>query len=282
MNAFDRPDWGLDNASDRDVDREHACLRVQVALLTPFGLREVFAPTTSFRDFYDQLGDNGLGNNSNNNDSGHRGDKDPVAVVGVQRAGTQPWAPHLRTALEATSKIAQAVKPFASTTSLWSRVQEEIAPHPTGLGGAPWFGGRRCGDCAWRYVGGRGSAIDRCHQTGGERVDPSWAACDRWESASLDCGTCGACCREGYDSVTITKRESVVRSHPDLVVDRGSYIELARADGRCAALEIDAGNSDSGVGYRCAIYQDRPRPCRDLEVGGPHCLTARKRVGLTI
>ena len=30
--ALNRPDWGLDNESARDVEREHACLRLQARL----------------------------------------------------------------------------------------------------------------------------------------------------------------------------------------------------------------------------------------------------------
>lgn len=51
------PDWGLDNESARDVEREHACLRLQAALAGTYGLREVLAPTTDYRVYYDALPD---------------------------------------------------------------------------------------------------------------------------------------------------------------------------------------------------------------------------------
>ena len=148
--------------------------------------------------------------------------------------------------------------------------------------------GKTCGNCAWHYRGGPGRAVDRCRQADGARVSGPWPGCNRWEG-ELDCQDCAACCREAYHSVTISKREPVIRLHPELVVDRGSYIELARTDdprgNRCAALRggpaIDASISTDSERYTCAIYGDRPRPCRELENGGPHCLTARRRIGLS-
>ena len=49
------PDFGLDNESERDVVREHACLRLQARLTAEYGLRRVLAPTTDFRSYYDAL-----------------------------------------------------------------------------------------------------------------------------------------------------------------------------------------------------------------------------------
>jgi Fe-S-cluster containining protein len=153
--------------------------------------------------------------------------------------------------------------------------------------------GRTCATCAWRHAGGRGPAVDRCRQAGDARVSPDWRACERWEPA-LDCQDCGACCREAYDSVTVSRRDPVVRRHPALIVDRGSYVELARVrqggehghdrghGTRCTALR---GGIFEPAGawqpYACTIYDDRPRPCRELERGGAHCLTARRRIGLS-
>ena len=30
------------------------------------------------------------------------------------------------------------------------------------------------------------------------------------------------------------------------------------------------------------IYEERPRPCRDFPIGGDSCLTARRKVGLSL
>jgi Fe-S-cluster containining protein len=98
----------------------------------------------------------------------------------------------------------------------------------------------------------------------------------------VDCLTCGACCREAYHSVAVSVRDPVVWKQPGLIVRDGHRWSLLRAGSRCAALE---GGAAAGPGappsYHCRIYEDRPRTCRDFEQGGRHCLTARRRVGLS-
>lgn len=93
----------------------------------------------------------------------------------------------------------------------------------------------------------------------------------------LDCGTCGACCREGYDRVEVHARELIRKRHPELLSrDRyGDY--LARPNGRCVALDGHGAKEP----YRCRIYEARPRGCSELEVGGEACLFARRRAGLS-
>jgi hypothetical protein len=53
--ALSRPDWGLDNTSDRDDARELACLRLQAHLAADHGLRLLMAPTTPWRSGYMEL-----------------------------------------------------------------------------------------------------------------------------------------------------------------------------------------------------------------------------------
>ena len=53
--SFARPDWGMDNTGPDHDWREHACLRTQYILTGRHGLRGLFAPTTDFRTFWDQL-----------------------------------------------------------------------------------------------------------------------------------------------------------------------------------------------------------------------------------
>jgi hypothetical protein len=97
--SFTQPDWGLDNESDRDVPREHACLRVQAALTGPHGLRTLLAPTTDFRDFYDHLPADPM--------AGPAGDPSvALARAAVTRADKAPFAPHLGRALADTAAIA--------------------------------------------------------------------------------------------------------------------------------------------------------------------------------
>jgi hypothetical protein len=266
--AFARPDWGMDNTGPDHDWREHACLRVQYVLAGRHGLRGLFAPTTDFRAFWDQLAGDVLADRA-----------DPSvqsAIAGLRRVAFPPWAPALDDALAATAQIAQVAARFAApaadaTPSLWHAVVTPPAPHPTGL--PPSAAAGSCGTCAWRTGG-------RCRQAAA-RVDPAWPACERFEPA-LDCQTCGACCRAAYHSVEVTRRDPVVRAHPALIVDRGSYLEIRRCGDRCAALHGGAIEHGTTTRYHCAIYDDRPRTCRDFTLGSAHCLTARRRVGLSL
>jgi hypothetical protein len=99
--SFAWVDWGLDNETERDVVREHACLRAQAALLEPLDLRVALAPTTDFRTYYDALPDDPL-----------TGDDASVALAreALARVDTAPWSPHLRRALDATARIVAAVR----------------------------------------------------------------------------------------------------------------------------------------------------------------------------
>lgn len=278
--AFARPDWGMDNTGPDHDWREHACLRVQWVLAGRHGLRAVFAPTTEFRAFWDRLSGDVLADRA-----------DPsvqAAIAGLARVGRPPWAPALEQALAATAQIAQAAARFAEPAepavgngprSLWLGVVPPPPPHPTGL---PARAARAadasddaatCGTCAWR-------ANARCRQANA-RIDPAWPACERFEAA-LDCQTCGACCRAAYHSVEVSRRDPIVKAQPALIVDRGSYLEVRRAGDRCAALEGGVIEHGTTTRYRCTIYDDRPRTCRDFTLGSAHCLTARRRVGLSL
>jgi hypothetical protein len=266
--AFARPDWGMDNTGPDHDWREHACLRVQWVLAGRHGLRALLAPTTEFRAFWDRLDGDVLAERA-----------DPsvqAAIAGLRRAGGPPWAPSLGDALAATAQIARVAAPFAGPAaggdrSLWRDVIAPPAPHPTGLpAGAA---AATCGACAWR-------AGPRCRQAGA-RVDPAWPACERYEAA-LDCQRCGACCRSAYHSVEVSRRDPVVKAQPAMIVDRGSYLEIRRSGDRCAALEGGAVEHGEITRYHCAIYDDRPRTCREFTLGSAHCLTARRRVGLSL
>ena len=113
------------------------------------------------------------------------------------------------------------------------------------------------------------------------KIDDRWPACERYEAA-LDCQSCGACCRAAYHSVEVTPRDPVVKAQPSFVIDRGHYLELRRNGDRCAALEGGLVELGKTTRYQCVIYDDRPKTCRDFELGGGHCLTARCRVGLSL
>lgn len=135
--AFAAPDWGLCNESERDVVREHACLRLQAWLTAPHGLRDVLAPTTDFRAYYDRLGDDPLGDEASGARFGDGGVGEEEAIQlardAAARSTQPPWAPHLQRALEATGEIARTVAALApddvasSRPSLWSAVSRRGA-----------------------------------------------------------------------------------------------------------------------------------------------------------
>jgi Fe-S-cluster containining protein len=271
--SFRRADWGMDNVTDDDHWREHACLRLQRVLTGRYGLEGLFAPTTDFRTFWDALPEDPLAD---------RQDRSVIAAIrGLERVEEAPWSPALSGALAATARIANELRD-APGDVLWSQVRVPEV-HPTGLPGSGAEG--TCGECAWRYTGGPGPKAERCRQAEGARIDPSWKRCERFEPA-LDCLTCGACCREAYGAVEIARTERIVKRHPGLVVDRGHYVELRRdlteEGSRCAALTGGVTERGRISGYSCTVYADRPKTCRDFTLGSEHCLTARRRVGLSL
>ncbi|MEZ4404534.1 MAG: hypothetical protein R3B06_31225 [Kofleriaceae bacterium] len=286
-------DWGLDNETDRHAWRERATLRLQRTLAGRHGLARVFAPTTDYREFWDALPADALADRA-----------DPTvaaAIAALARAARPPWAPILDEALAATAAIVAVAAAHAAPDSLASGFRTP-RPHPTGLA-AGVADGRTCGTCAWRHLQrGRG----RCRQV--ERtVDDAWPGCERWEAA-LDCQTCGACCREAYHAVAVAPRDPARAAVPGYVVDRAAEpgappvaatdrYQLRRRPhpgplpdstvDRCAALaggELVAGPAGdlTTARYGCVIYPDRPRTCRDFTLGSAHCLTARRRVGLSL
>lgn len=263
------PDWGLDNSGDRpeEIVREHACLRLQIHLAAPFGLRDLMAPTTEYRAYHDRVANDPLADD---------GDPAvPLARVAAARAAATPWSGAIAGAMTATAKM---------------------LAHPLGFLAGP--AGESCGTCAWRYLGGRGRAVMRCRQSAdrdgvGRRTRAELPACDRWESP-VDCQECGACCREAYHSVTVSVRDPVVWRQPALIMRTGHRFEIRREGERCAALAVQPPAPDphrpaatesvtesSARRFSCSIYGDRPQACRDFEAGGRHCLDARRRVGLS-
>ncbi len=280
--AFERADWGMDNTGPDHDWREHACLRVQWVLTGRHGLRVLFAPTTDFRAFWDRLSGDVLADRTERSVQ--------AAIAGLRRVDQPPWSPALGDALAATARIAAEAAPFArdfaapersiasageagARDTLWSGFAPPPAPHPTGLPSGAASG--TCGDCAWRY-----GAVSRCRQADA-KVDPTWPACERYERA-LDCQTCGACCRAAYHSVEVSRRDPVVKKHPAYIVDRTTYLEIRRNGDRCAALQGGELSGEHVTRYHCAIYDDRPKTCRDFTLGSAHCLTARRRVGLSL
>lgn len=119
--SLEVPDFGLDNESERDVIREHACLRLQAWLTARHGLRAALAPTTDFRSYYDELPDDPLADET-----------DPStepARRGAARAHEAPWAPCLEEGLAATAKVLKAASdlgardPSTQTPPIWLKLR---------------------------------------------------------------------------------------------------------------------------------------------------------------
>jgi len=249
------PDWGLDNTSDRDLVAEHACLRLQAHLADAQALRPLMTPTTISRDYYQALPAFAL-------DGGDEACR--RAAAAARWAAAAPWKAALDEALSRTAALVRVRRRWAMDDG-----------HPLGLPPGP--ADAHCGGCAWRYQSSTGA---RCRQSAGadgngQRVDDGFPACARFE-AHLDCCACGACCREGFDQVTVGMREAVVWKRPELVVRRGHHFTLLRAGPRCAALADQTGGR-----YHCRIYEDRPQACHEVMPGDRRCLSARRRVGLS-
>jgi len=261
------PDWGMANTDERDLLQEHACHRVQSALADRYGLRALLAVTTDHRAYWDALPIDPLG----------PGDDEaiPLARDAFERGTEGPWAGAITRALASTAALAAVMRKLElPADSLWRATRPlHASGFPQGTDGL-----RTCGDCAWSH--GSASRL-RCRQTDrATRIGATLTACVRFEP-KLDqdaCGACGACCREGFDRVELSARDLVKKRHPELVTVDGFGPHLARPLGRCVALEPPK----DGAPYRCRVYAERPRACADFPIASDACLTARRRVGLSV
>ncbi|MDB4972782.1 MAG: hypothetical protein JWN48_1123 [Myxococcaceae bacterium] len=285
-----RADWGMENVDQRDLEQEHACHRVQAALADRHGLRALFAVTTEHRSYWDALPIDPLGPGEDA--------AIPLARDAFERALTGPWREAIERALQSTAELAAVMRTLElPADSLWRATR---ALHASGfpLGDLPE---QTCGDCAWSYpaTSAAGGQL-RCRQSRAQRseapprarkVEQTARACVRFEPrlSEAACGVCGACCREGFDRVELSKRELTRQASPRmlrLVVVDGFGPHIPRPGGSCAALESRERASKTeephaALPYRCSIYADRPRACADFPVGSEACLSARRRVGLS-
>ncbi len=270
LRAKELPDWGLSNTSRRDLVYEYACHRLQAALSAPFGLRAFMAVTTTWRPYWDALPEDPL-----------KDGEDPaiaIAQSGFQLAKTPPFEAVITRSLAATAAIADAVRGFVSPSSLWSVTHSR---HRLGslLSSSEAL---HCGSCAWA-VSGKSGLRCRQHKPPGKAAPPVHSdeqACERWEQklAAEDCGTCGACCRQGFDMVSVSARDPFRKLHPELVQLQNTEYIVPRPGGICVALD---GDGAAETPYRCRHYATRPQNCQDFEVAGDACLLARRRVGLS-
>ena len=269
--ALGRPDWGMENIDDRDLAQEHACHRLQAALLGPHGLRNMLRPTTDHKPYYLALPADPLV-------------PDPMKpetheVVRLARAGlrlsAEPQWTAVHEGLRATAALAALVREH-SADSIWA---ESLAPHPTGL---PPAAEGFCGGCVWNREGTCLQALTAAHTVifalaprpapRLAAVEGDTAACLHWQGP-LDCADCGACCHRGFDAVDVSPGDAVLTRHAELVVHTEWGPQLPRPDGVCVALTAAAP-------WQCRVYQDRPTNCRELVVGGSACLAARTRAAV--
>lgn len=82
------------------------------------------------------------------------------------------------------------------------------------------------------------------------------------------CQVCNqACCRMGY--IIPIKEGDIIPEHLMEWDDSQVHRVMIMKGDICAALKDG----------QCMIYENRPTVCRDFEVGGQDCLTARKKHG---
>ncbi len=274
--SFEQIDWGLSNTDARDLVLEHACHRLQAALADAYGLREFLAVTTEWRPYWDALPEDPL-----------KAGDDPaieLARQGHLRAQRPPYLTVLNDALSATAAVADIVREPADEDSLWSLVR------PRHSSGFPMGSkAHRCGQCAWAQRVGRSEKWRRCRQAKlsarspfgryQPRVQVDQQACERFEPELTEagCATCGACCREGFDLVPVSRLDPFRTKHAELCVAEGTFTWVPRPEGRCVALRGDGKRAP----FRCSVYQERPRSCSEFMIGGEACLLARRRVGVS-
>ncbi len=202
----------------------------------------------------------------------------PPLGGGINSAALPPNLPPSEGKTNLTSLPSSPPPSVEKGFSLWSTVQVPPVAHPSGHSPvADHFSGFYCADCAWGFVERHRL---RCRHAPSMRLPDDSPACWRYEPAqALDCLSCGACCREAYHAVEISRREPVNKRHPKLVVIQDSRRKLLRNGKRCAAL---SGGEKPTETFACDIYEDRPRTCREFTLGSENCLDARRRVGLSL
>ena len=134
VDACRERDWGF--ALDSELDwREHACLRLQAALADACGLRQVLAPTSQFREYYDAIPVEPFQPVVNPEQFGSDPEREARVCARARGAFAEahgaPWGVVVPAALSATAQLRDIVVPFLSDyatdleddrlPSLWSR-----------------------------------------------------------------------------------------------------------------------------------------------------------------
>jgi uncharacterized protein len=113
-----------------------------------------------------------------------------------------------------------------------------------------------------------------------DRTTPAW-----------DCQACGACCAspwKGNGYVVVGDEEPRLRrlGVPTVTLRYGGPTGIGELVEKLAMVRDEAGRFvctqfDGPIGGPCScrIYEERPQPCRRLEVGSAGCRDARRRLG---
>lgn len=107
LDSFHERDWGFPLDDELDL-REHACQRLQLWLSSRYGLREVLAPTSGFRQYYDQI----VAPLAPLDDSEWERAVVACAEAAITRSDSAPWAEPVHAALQATAALKSAVEGF--------------------------------------------------------------------------------------------------------------------------------------------------------------------------
>lgn len=291
--SFAKPDWGFRYESpplSEDAVREHACLRIQAALLKPWGLDRLLAPTTEFRVYYDKLPENPI-----------QPGEDPAitqAQAGLALARRPPFARILENALSKTALFHQlCMNDAPSVPSAFffsSSIKASVVPsiweanpvpkfHPTGF---PQHDSAeyRCESCMWFRTDKNGAHCEQAlayQRVSQAAVEPNTTACSLYESV-VPCQSCGACCQSAFEYVPVTKTDAILRRRPLVVAGTPPHWHMKRHPtvNQCGVLQVSS--ETSLPRYTCTAYELRPKTCRDVEVGSSACLTARKRMGYSL
>ncbi len=108
LDTFRARDWGF--PLDAELDwREHSCLRLQAGLAGRWGLRGMLAPTSQFREYYDQIPADVL---LPIDDSEGEAAVVALAAEALSRAAGEPWNAPMEAAFAATRRMRDALSPF--------------------------------------------------------------------------------------------------------------------------------------------------------------------------
>ncbi len=278
--SWQLPDWGLDNTSDRDDVGEAACLRLQAELSDRHGLRELMTPTTEWRRYYRELPADPLLSRDPDDQPACARAREALALVERKQLG-----PVLDGALAATAALLRSrIRARRAGRHPPARLRagtrgRELRQLRLAVPGRPR--NRRRSLPPVRGRGGRRPAgapgISGLRALGAAGGLPDLR---RLLPRGLPLGV-GVHARPGGLEAA---RPDRARGAPLEPAARGRSV--CGAGGRTTAWHengppVQLAVASSARAYHCRIYEDRPRTCREFERAGRHCLTARRRVGLS-